>query len=158
MQEPGAACIDRETERGDHNQRSLADGLWREQSLIGLKEDDERKAHEHAGIDERHENAGAMVAIGLAGMSRTQRESQRIPAQSQCDHIAQIVYGIRDKREAVSQNAGGRLGQHESHGDGERGQHVLRGGLRVRVHRQLFLARFSLCLTQQVLDTIALLD
>ncbi len=105
-------------QRDDNHQEST--GRFRiAEALDGLESNDQGDDHERYGVGESSEDTDAVIPERHPMMRGLVRHPQRIPAQAQGGGVGQVVSGIGQQRQAVSEPPGQRFRHHERQRDGD---------------------------------------
>ena len=90
-----------------------ATGRGRVQAVDRLDHDAADRDQQQPGIEQRRQDRGAAIAVGVALGRLPLRQPRRAPGQQQRHHVGEIVNGVRDQRQRVGGIAEDQLGDDE---------------------------------------------
>ena len=100
--------------RADDDQHIRFDFRRGEQAAIGIIKDGQGNDCQDGGIYQRHQDAGAMVAIGFAGIGWPCGCAQRPPGKRQGQDIGNVMDCVGQQGQGIGKKAGGNLNHHKS--------------------------------------------
>ena len=103
----------------DDNHQASTGRFGIAEALDGLESNDQGDDHERHGVGESGEDTDAVIPERHAMMRRLLRHPQRVPAQAQGAGVGQVVPGIGQQGQAVSEPPGQRFRHHERKRDGD---------------------------------------
>ena len=112
----------------DDNHQASTGRFGIAEALNGLESNDQGDDHERHGVGESGEDTDAVIPERHAMMRRLLRHPQRVPTQAQGAGVGQVVPGIGQQGQAVSEPPGQRFRHHErKRDDNGRGHRLGRG-------------------------------
>ena len=128
-QQRGAA-VDDDAERRDQNDGPARDRRRLSQAIDRLDDDAADRDQQQPGIEQRRQDRGPAIAVGMPLRRLLLRKPRRAPCQQQRDHVGEIVNGVRNQRQRIGGVAEDQLGNDERGiergADGERPAEIVR--------------------------------
>ena len=108
------AAIDDDAERCDRHDGPAGDRRRLLQAVDRLDDDAADRDQQQPGIEQRRQDRGPPVAIGVPLRRLLLRQPRRAPCQQQRDHVGEIVNGVRNQRQRVGGIAEDQFGDDEA--------------------------------------------
>jgi len=100
VEEPGASEVRGEPDDRDGEHRPPEHVRGRPQASVGLHENRAGDGEQHERVDERRQNLGTVVAVGLGGRRRAGRDPDGEEREGERAHVGEHVARVREEREA----------------------------------------------------------